>query len=335
MTPSSPPPARPLPIETGGSADDAGRIVPPGWLDHAPVTRALLALNVAVFAVQLALEGGKLFAHAPANTLLAFGAATPFFVVGDNRWETLVTACFLHDGFLHVGFNMLALWQAGPLVERAVGSARMAPMYLVAGAAGNALYVAQAWLVAHPTIEALETPVVGASGAICGLVAAALIVGWRVQGWRGPLTQAMTRWLGFVFIFGLVAGRSGAHIANAAHVGGALAGAAIALTWRRGRSYGSRATAAVLAACTAALVACIALVGVRDRTDPFATWGLQQRNDFTTDALREGRCNDAREGLLAVERLRAKLAPVTSLRNRFESTCGGADRARRGAPGGP
>ena len=59
-----------------------------------------------------------------------------------------VTACFLHAGLVHLAFNMIALWQAGPLVERAVGSARMAPMYLVAGVFGNLLSVLYGWSAA-------------------------------------------------------------------------------------------------------------------------------------------------------------------------------------------
>jgi rhomboid protease GluP len=313
---SSPPlsPLRPRPIEVG-PADHDGRLVPPRWLDNAPVTRALIALNVAVFVVQLVITGGKSLMNVPPHEALAFGASDSLSTVGENRWETLVTACFLHDGLFHIGFNMLALWQAGPLVERAVGSARMAPMYLAAGVFGNALCVAVAWFTRSAQVT------LGASGAICGLLAAAFVVGWRVQGWHGPLTQAMVRWLGLVLAFGLVANRTGAHVANAAHVGGAVAGGAIAATWRRGYRHSARATVAVLAVCTAIVVASIALVAVRDRTDPFAAMGLKERSDFTNDAIIEGRCREAYDGLLAVERLRAKIAPVTPLRNRVQAAC--------------
>jgi rhomboid protease GluP len=290
--------------------------VPPGWLDHAPVTRALIALNVAVFVVQLVITRGASLMHLPPHVALVFGASYTLSTIGENRWETLVTACFLHDGLLHIGFNMLALWQAGPLVERAVGSARMAPMYLMAGASGNALSVAYSWF------ERTAQVTIGASGAISGLLAAALVVGWRVQGWRGPLTQAMARWLGLVLAFGVFANRSGGNIANAAHLGGALAGGAIAATWQRGYRYSDRATAAVLAVCAGVVIASIAIVAVRDRADPFAAMELQERSEFTTDALAEGRCRDAYEGLLGVERLRAKMAPVTQLRNRVRAVCG-------------
>jgi rhomboid protease GluP len=160
---------------------------------------------------------------------------------------------------------------------------------------------------------------VGASGAISGVIAAAFIVGWRLQGWRGPLTQAMLRWLGFVIVFGLLSNMSGSNIDNAAHMGGALAGGVIALLWRRGYRYTPAATKAILSVCTAILVACVGLVGWHVRTDPFATMPLQDRVEYTRDALGTGNCRGAHDGLLAVERLRGA---VTSLRKRVEEECG-------------
>ena len=140
-----------------------------------------LALNVAVFSMEAALAHS--LSDLPPRLALGNSArATRLATVGEMRWETLITACFLHAGVLHLAFNMLALWQAGPLVERAVGSARMAPMYMAAGVFGNALSVASGWWQHSASFT------VGASGAISGVIAAALVVGWRVQGWsaRSP-----------------------------------------------------------------------------------------------------------------------------------------------------
>lgn len=313
MSSPASPPSRPLPV-VSDNPDDR-RLVPANWLDDAPVTRALLALNLAVFGMEVALT--HQLNHLPARAALELGASYPLATVGENRWETLVTACFLHDGLLHVGFNMLALWQAGPLVERAVGSARMAPMYLAAGVFGYLLSVTYGWVAHSGGMYS-----VGASGAISGVVAAALVVGWRVQGWRGPLTQAMVRWLGFVVLFGVVSDLGGGRIDNAAHIGGAVAGAVIASLWRAGYRYSEKATVSVLTACTGLLVACIAIVAIRDRTDPFATMIVQDRAEFTTDALDDGRCADAYDGLRAVERLRGRMAPDAPLKNRVETTCG-------------
>jgi rhomboid protease GluP len=314
---TQPVPYRPRPSYTAPSSDE--RLVPPRWLEGAPVTTALIALNVAVYVVQIlqsARRTGLAFGDFESSDLLALGASYAPATVGEHRWETLVTACFLHGGIPHVTFNMLALWQAGPLVERAVGSARMAPMYLVAGVFGYVVSVEQS-LVTHTAVLS-----VGASGAISGVIAAAFVVGWRTQGWRGPLTQAMGRWLGFVLVFGLLMNLGGGHIDNSAHLGGAVAGAVIASSWRRGQRYGTTSTAVSLGLCFAVLGASIGVLAWRDRTDRFATMTLEDRSSFTLDATAEGRCGDAREGLTAVGRLRGWAAPVTSLSNHVDAVCG-------------
>jgi rhomboid protease GluP len=312
---SSSPPSPPRPVYAGPPEEDA-RLVPRGWLDQAPVTRALLAVNVAVWLVQLVLSGGKSLMHLPIHEELAFGGSYSLATIGENRWETLVTACFLHDGILHLAFNMVALWQAGPIVEKNVGSARMAPMYLLAGIVGNLLSIGAT------TMERIAQVTVGASGAISGVLAAALVLGWRVQGWRGPLTQAMVRWLGFVIVFGILSRLSGGHIDNAAHMGGAFAGGAIAAMWRRGYRYSEQTTRVILGVCCGVLAVSIGVVGWHDQTDHFAAMTLQERDDATNRALDDGRCREAHDGLLAVERERRRLAPVSRLREKVEAECG-------------
>jgi rhomboid protease GluP len=285
-------------------------------LPRAPVTRALLALNVLVFCVELLSAGPKGFLSSfPQSVLLELGASYPPATLGENRWETLVTACFLHGGVLHVGLNMLALWYAGPIVEAAVGAGRMASMYLAAGAFGNLLSVV------YGRLTRVALPSVGASGAIAGVIGAAMVVGWRVQGWRGPLTQAMARWLAFLAVFGVMSNLSGVAVDNAAHLGGALAGAFIALAWRRGVRHSQAADHAVLAACAVVLVACIAVVSWHDRTDRFAAMTLRDRRDYTQRALDTDHCREAFEGLAAVQRLRA-WAPARSLSQEVEASCG-------------
>jgi rhomboid protease GluP len=282
------------------------------------VARALIALDVSVFVVQLVITGGASLTHLPPREALAFGASYPFATIGENRWETLVTACFLHSGVLHLSLNMLVFWMAAPLIERSVGSARMALLFLSAGAFGNVLGVAHGWL-------ARTSPVtVGASGAIAGVLAAALVLGWRQGGWRGALTQATARWLAFLVFLALLSWRlGGAVVDHTAHLGGALAGAVIALGWKREPQPASPAAeSAILAACATVVVGCIAVVSMHDRTDPFATMDLQARDEFTREALRAGRCPEAYRGLSAVERLRAAMGPVTSLRQAVEATCG-------------
>jgi rhomboid protease GluP len=294
-----------------GVGRDAGR---DEWLDAAPVTRAIITLNVAVFLMEAAIS--RSFSDVSSRLALELGASYGLATVGEMRWETLVTACFLHAGLLHLGFNMVVLWLAGPVVERVLGSARMVVVYLVAGAAGNLLSVVFGWTQHSGGFT------VGASGAISGVLAAALVAAWRLERWSGAHTQAVARWLGFVIVLGVLSNIDGSRVDNAAHLGGALAGAAAAALWRRTTRYSPVATGIVVGACTAVLVGCIGVVAFRDRTDPFATMMLRERSDFTSDALADGRCGDAQAGLAAVERLRAKMAPVTSLRNAVEGTCG-------------
>jgi rhomboid protease GluP len=316
--PPSPPSSAspPRPIYTPGQDD--GRVVPPGWLDQAPVTRTLLALNVCVFVVEVV--ASRSASVLGLHQMLALGASYSLATVGEGRYETLVTACFLHAGVVHLLFNMIALWQAGPLVERSVGSARMAPMYLIAGAFGNLLSVLYGWFGGSAGMT------VGASGAISGVIAAALVVGWRTGGWRSPLTQEMAKWLGFLVVFGVLSNQLGGEkIDNTAHIGGALAGGAIAALWRRGYRYSSAATATILAGCVGVLVACIAVVAIRDHSDRFASLDLQERIELTGDAVTDGRCGDAQRGLAAVERLGSRLQDgrlAAKVRQEVEETCG-------------
>src|SRR5438067_2223672 len=126
QTPSQP---RPVRVEV-----ERAPFVPPNWLAAAPVTRVIIFANVAVFIAQVALARSfSALAHIPLHEQLAFGANYAIATIREQRFETLVTACFLHSGLMHIAFNMIALWQGGPLVERLVGSARMAPMYFVSG----------------------------------------------------------------------------------------------------------------------------------------------------------------------------------------------------------
>jgi rhomboid protease GluP len=276
----------------------------------------LLALNVCVFLAEIALNrSATIFST---RRMLAMGASYSLATIGEGRYETLVTACFLHAGGLHLAGNMFVLWRAGPLVERSVGSARMALMYLVAGAFGNLLSVFYGWFGGAGTMT------VGASGAICGVVAAALVVGWRTGGWHDSLTQSMAMWLGILLVFGVLTNLKGGNTDNVAHLGGALAGAGIAGLWKRGQRYSSAATAGVLAACGAVLVACVAIVAIRNRTDRFAVLDQQERVELTGDAVSKGRCGDAQEGLAAVERLVPRQGghAVELVREEVEEACG-------------
>jgi len=133
------------------------------WLDHDPVSRTLLALYFGVFIVEV--TGTHSAWELPPAQALALGATHSLAIFGEARYETLFTASFLHVGVVHVAFDALLVWQAGPRVERVLGSGRMASIALVAGALGNLLSAARAWT------SYLSQMTAGATGAIAGMLA--------------------------------------------------------------------------------------------------------------------------------------------------------------------
>lgn len=133
---------------------------------------------------------------------------------------------FLHAGWMHLIGNMLFLWVFGDNVEDAMGHVRFLVFYLAAGVAGGLAHMLS---VPDSTI-----PLVGASGAIAGVVAAYLILHPRVKLWvlvlgRIPLKisamWALGAWAAFQVIMLLVA--SDHTTAWWAHIGGFVAGAAL------------------------------------------------------------------------------------------------------------
>ncbi|RKY14804.1 MAG: hypothetical protein DRQ55_20315 [Planctomycetota bacterium] len=134
----------------------------------------------------------------------------------DHEYWRLLTVALVHGSFIHLMFNMYALWIIGPIVEALYGPWRFLSIYLVCAAAGSAASYATSTSFA-----------VGASGAVFGLFGA-LIVADRVH--KPALTRNarnLTMQIGMLIGINLVIGFSVPGIDNAAHVGGLLAGAAL------------------------------------------------------------------------------------------------------------
>lgn len=276
-------------------------------LRGAPITSALLAANAGVFAAQVSLAGHLRFAiggadahdHTLWNAILRWlGGNDSAYTIADTRLETLVTSCFLHGSILHLGFNLIALWQFGPFLERAVGRGRYLPLYLVSGVVGSA-FSAIAGRLFGASLS------IGASGAICGLIGAMLVLGARTQGWRGPLARQMAGWLGFLLVLGLAKNLQGGmvQVDNAAHVGGALGGVLLASTWRRGVAYAKRTQQLIVGGCVAVVLISGVAVYVRNRTDPYLFMSAEERLDAATRAARRGNCADADRALRRAQRL--------------------------------
>jgi membrane associated rhomboid family serine protease len=130
------------------------------------VTVAMLIANVAVFVYMLSLGDTELMAF------IDTWAVTPSRVFAEPLspavLTTLVTAMFLHGGWLHLGSNMLYLWIFGNNVEDALGPVKFTGFYLASGIAATLAHV----FVQGPA----DVPLLGASGAIAGVLAAYLLL---------------------------------------------------------------------------------------------------------------------------------------------------------------
>jgi membrane associated rhomboid family serine protease len=126
------------------------------------VTKTLIAVNVAVFLLEVAQGGATDAARSEAFLRGAlYGPA-----VADGEWYRMITSGFLHVNLIHIGFNMLMLWWFGGPLEALLGRARFLVVYalsLVAGAAGA--------LLLSPDVFT-----VGASGAVFGILGAGFIL---------------------------------------------------------------------------------------------------------------------------------------------------------------
>ena len=126
------------------------------------VTTTLIAINVGIYLLQLA---GGASVNASSGWIYEHGALYgPLVAQGD--WYRLISAAFLHYGPIHLGMNMLALWWIGRALEAWLGPVRYLLLYLVSGLAGSA-----GALIANPT-----SVTVGASGAIFGILGAAIVL---------------------------------------------------------------------------------------------------------------------------------------------------------------
>jgi membrane associated rhomboid family serine protease len=121
------------------------------------VTISLVAINVLVFLYQFALG------PAVNQFVLAFGLVPAYF-----SWVNVVTSMFLHGGFLHVAGNMLYLWIFGDNVEDRMGHGRFLAFYLLCGTA--------AALGQTLTVPDSMVPMVGASGAVAGVMGAYFVL---------------------------------------------------------------------------------------------------------------------------------------------------------------
>jgi membrane associated rhomboid family serine protease len=217
------------------------------------ITVGLIALNVIVFLYQISLgiEGSRP-GDAARELILEFGLS-PCRLTGycvdvspglPSPWLTIFTSMFLHGGLFHVGGNMLYLWIFGDNVEDTLGHGRFLVFYLLSGIA--------AALVQTMVSPASEIPMVGASGAVSGVLGAylllfpharvltLLIFGFFFRMVHIPAVIVLGFWIVVQFVNGFltvtvsaVRGESaGGGVAWFAHIGGFVAGMALLFVLR-------------------------------------------------------------------------------------------------------
>ena len=213
----------------------------------------LIGLNVLVWLAILA-TGGRASALVDRLALrpdsgyarLADGSIVVVRGVDDGAWWQLLTTVFTHVEPLHLGFNMVALYFLGPVLENVLGRVRFLALYLVSGLAGSAAVM----LLSEP-----QGQTVGASGAIFGLMGALAVVALKVRG----QAQTVLTWIGLnLVITFMVSGISWqGHIGGL--VGGVLIGAGMVLAPRGHRApVQGTAVALVLLVALGAVVARVA-----------------------------------------------------------------------------
>ena len=193
------------------------------------VTRNLLYVNIIMYVATLINEDFMV------GTFAMFFPTSPYF-----RWWQPITHMFMHGGFWHIFFNMYTLVMFGMVVERALGTKKYLWFYFITGLGAAALHTGVEWLELNYMdggIGILYTPMVGASGAIFGvLVAFAMLYPQARLTLIFPPITLDAKWWVIIFIgIELVTGITGTAmgIAHFAHLGGALFGWLLIRYWRK------------------------------------------------------------------------------------------------------
>jgi membrane associated rhomboid family serine protease len=194
------------------------------------VTYALIAANVVMFVLQMAVPGLQ-------KALILWPNGIALF----DEYYRLLTSAFLHDGPTHILFNMWALWVIGPALERWLGRTRFVALYFLSALGGSVLV----FLVTDPASGTL-----GASGAIFGLFGATMALSRQLN--------LDMRWIAGLVIVNLVLTFAFPGISWQGHIGGLLTGAALGAVYayapRQNRVLTETAVSVVLLALFAALV---------------------------------------------------------------------------------
>lgn len=217
----------------------------------APFTIFLLAANIFVYLLTAFSAGSAGDTPIFYAALVAYGGKVNA-LINAGQWWRFVTPTFLHGDTIHLLMNMYGLWVLGPYVERLYGSAKFVFFWVVTGIAG----VVASYLTVRPNMHLnavsrflfknTDAVSVGASGALFGLIGVLFVFGIK---FRHELPDGFKRAFGTgmlpTILLNVFIGFSIPVIDNSAHMGGMLAGAALALVVGYKRP-GERASVAVI-----------------------------------------------------------------------------------------
>ena len=231
-----------------------------------PITRNLIIINVVVFALTYLLNSEMMYRY-----LAAFYPFSPFF----HSWQ-IITHMFMHGSFLHILFNLMTLYSFGPVLEQVLGDKKYVILYFVSGLGafflfnlwnfveveqiksslqnlgfdlagymngenvsfkGNSEAVLEQQGLVSKLQSIISVPMVGASGAIFGVIAAfaTLYPDAKIMLMFIPVPVKVKYLMPVVITVSIYLGVTGnaGGIAHLAHVGGALVGFILAKIWKK------------------------------------------------------------------------------------------------------
>ena len=243
-------------------------------------TIILLVANIFLFLVmwQTSRMPFSMLGPLPSEVLVRFGSKLNYYIQTQHQWWRFVTPMFIHVNLLHLIVNMYSLWIVGPYVEKLYGSAKFVVFWVLTGVGG----VVASYLTVRPGLavgsvarfifKASDVPSAGASGALFGLVGVLFVFGIK---FRHELPEGFKRAFGtgllpMIFLNLFIGYVLRGFIDNAAHLGGLVSGAllALAVNYRRpGERSGIAVTWQVLQIAAIALVVVSFLMMVRHFND--------------------------------------------------------------------
>jgi len=243
----------PVCVNEGKKATRSGRTAYGGLLprDNMKTSQVLVAINAMIWVLIMVTGRGDsawlfrlgLIPDVACSKATIFGCVAVQEGVAHGAWWQLLTSMFTHVQFLHLAYNMAALWLLGPRLEVVIGRARFVALYLVSG------------LVGSTVVYGLSNPhglTIGASGAVFGLLGGLLVIAHKVKG----NVQDLALWVAFGFLITLII----PNVSWQAHLGGFVGGAAItaALVYAPRENRSSLQWAAITAVGVLAVAACVA-----------------------------------------------------------------------------